>query len=136
MGNRPKILVTGGMGYIGSHAVVALWENGYEPIIVDNFSNSSPRMIHQLNMLTRRFNTIYEMDCASIEMNNIFEKHDIKGIIHFAAYKSVSESIENPIKYYDNNMNSLFNLIELARKYEVPNFVFSSSCTVYGRSWA
>ena len=132
MKNRPKILVTGGMGYIGTHTVVSLWENGYEPIIIDNFSNSSPRMIHQLNKLTRRFNTIYKIDCASKYLRRVFEKHVIEGIIHFAAFKSVNESIDNPIKYYDNNMNALFNIVSLAREFEVANLVFSSSCTVYG----
>lgn len=129
-----KILVTGGMGYIGSHTVVELWKNGYTPIIIDNFSNSHSFLIHNLNLVTGRYNKIYEVDCANYrQLEAVFKREkNIEGIIHFAAYKSVDESHELPFKYYNNNMNALFNVLELANIYRIPNFIFSSSCAVYG----
>lgn len=136
MKSRIKILVTGGMGYIGTHTIVSLWENGFEPIIVDNFSNARFLMIKQLNLLTNKTNKIYPVDCLNREsLKEVFIKEkNIKGIIHFAAFKSVEDSIYNPQKYYENNTQSLFNILQIAKKFKVENFVFSSSCTVYGNT--
>mgnify|MGYP000350807868 CR=1 FL=1 len=129
-----KILVTGGMGYIGTHTVVELWKNGFTPIIIDNFSNSYEYLELNLNRVTQKQNKIYKVDCTNHKiLAEVFKREkNILGIIHFAAHKSVDESITDPFKYYNNNMNTLFNVLELASLYDVPNFIFSSSCAVYG----
>lgn len=126
------ILVTGGAGYIGSHTVVELLSNpNYDVIIVDNFSNSNPEIINRLYELTKRPIKIYHHDCRE-QMDDILSLHKVDGIIHFAAYKSVGESVESPIQYYDNNINSLLNMIDTAKYFGIKNFVFSSSCSLYG----
>lgn len=132
---KKKILVTGGAGYIGSHTVVALHEAGYEPVIVDNFSNSSKEAIQGLEKITGRSLKIYELDCTDRQaMKGVFEaENDLQGVIHFAAFKAVGESVAEPLKYYQNNLGSLLVLLELMEQYEVKNLVFSSSCTVYGQ---
>jgi len=129
-----KILVTGGAGFIGSHTAVELVNAGYEPIIVDNFSNSNRNVIGKIEEITGQKITIYEVDCRKrAKIESIFEDHpEIKGVIHFAAYKSVQESVQHPEKYYDNNIASLTNICESMKRYGVRKFVFSSSCTVYG----
>jgi len=130
-----KILVTGGAGYIGSHTVVSLLEAGFEPIIVDNYCNSQPWIINQLEELTGSSIKSYEVDCTDkIALEEVFSKEDIHGVIHFAALKAVGESVAKPLKYYQNNISSLVCIIELMSKYKVKNLVFSSSCTVYGES--
>lgn len=126
------ILVTGGAGYIGSHTVVELLKNPeYDVIIVDNFSNSNPEIVNRLHDLTQRPIKIYHRDCRE-QMDDILSEHKVDGIIHFAAYKSVGESVENPIQYYDNNINSLLNMLDTAKYFGIKNFVFSSSCSLYG----
>lgn len=126
------ILVTGGAGYIGSHTVVELLSNQeYDVIIVDNFSNSNPEIVNRLFEITKRPIKIYHRDCRE-QMDDILSLHKIDGIIHFAAYKSVGESVESPIQYYDNNINSLLNMLDAAKYFGIKNFVFSSSCSLYG----
>ncbi|NOZ47923.1 MAG: UDP-glucose 4-epimerase GalE [Chlorobi bacterium] len=132
---KQKILVTGGAGYIGSHTVVELQQSGFEVIIVDNLSNSQKSVINSIEKITGIKPGFEELDlCDSVKLESFLKKHpDIKGIIHFAAYKAVGESVNNPLKYYRNNLVSLINLLEIAKKEEIDvNFVFSSSCTVYG----
>ena len=132
---KNKILVTGGAGYIGSHTVVALHEAGYLPVIVDNFSNSAKSVMQGLEKITGKKFPLYEIDCNDKKaMQEVFEKEeDIQGVIHFAAYKAVGESVAEPLKYYQNNIVSLLVLLELMEQYKVHNLVFSSSCTVYGQ---
>lgn len=126
------ILVTGGAGYIGSHTVVELLKNPeYDVIIVDNFSNSNPEIVNRLYEVTQRPIKIYHRDCRE-QMDDILSQHKVDAIIHFAAYKSVGESVESPIQYYDNNINSLLNMLDTAKYFGINNFVFSSSCSLYG----
>jgi UDP-glucose 4-epimerase len=126
------ILVTGGAGYIGSHTVVELLKNPeYDVIIVDNFSNSNPEIINRLYDVTKRPVKIYHRDCRD-QMDDILSEHKVDAIIHFAAYKAVGESVESPIQYYDNNINSLLNMLDSAKYFGIKNFVFSSSCSLYG----
>ena len=128
-----KILVTGGTGYIGAHTVVELQNNGYEVVIIDNLSNSNIRILEQIKMITGKEPEFVRLDLrdkAAI-INFLEEYTDITGVIHFAASKSVSESVKNPLLYYDNNILSLVNLLNSLAGKPV-NFVFSSSCTVYG----
>ena len=129
-----KILVTGGLGYIGSHTVVELVNAGYEPVIVDDLSNSDPKILDQLTKILGFAPVTYEFDlCDEEELANFSKSEpELEGIIHFAAFKAVGESVKNPLKYYRNNFYSLLNLLKL---YEGRNidFVFSSSCTVYGQ---
>lgn len=129
-----KILVTGGCGYIGSHTIVDLIENGYEVISVDNNSRSQPFVLENVGKITGKNVKNYKVDlCNFDDTHAIFEENpDITGIIHFAAYKAVGESVEMPLVYYENNLNSLINILKCARDFDTPYFVFSSSCTVYG----
>ena len=129
-----KILVTGGAGYIGSHTYVELVNAGYDPIVVDNFSNSERNVISALEKIMGKTVKLYDIDCADYDsFSSIFEKEDIDGIIHFAAYKAVGESMRQPYKYYHNNVNSTLNVLEAMKKFNVHKLVFSSSCTVYGQ---
>ena len=129
-----KILVTGGAGFIGSHTVVELVSAGYEPIIVDNFSNSERKVIGKIEEIIEQKITSYDLDCRNQKaLDSVFAEHpDIAGVIHFAAYKSVSESVNKPERYYENNLASLTSICTSIEKYGVRKFVFSSSCTVYG----
>ena len=129
-----KILVTGGCGYIGVHTIVDLVQNGYEVISVDNNSRSNANILAGAEQIIGRKIKNYVIDLCDLEATEtIFEENqDIKGIIHFAAYKAVGESVEKPLMYYENNLTSLVNILKCTEKYQVPNFVFSSSCTVYG----
>jgi UDP-glucose 4-epimerase len=129
-----KILVTGGCGYIGSHTLVDLIENGFSVISVDNNSRSNPRILEGVQKITGKKIKNYKVDLCNLDDSfAIFhENPDIVGIIHFAAYKSVSESVENPLMYFENNLMSLINLLKCVQEFNIPNFVFSSSCTVYG----
>jgi UDP-glucose 4-epimerase len=129
-----KILVTGGCGYIGSHTVVDLIENGYEVLCVDNNVRSNPGILEGVQRITGKPVKNYKVDlCSFDDTCAIFqENRDIQGIIHFAAFKAVGESVEKPLMYYENNMTSLVNLLKCVREFNVPWFVFSSSCTVYG----
>ncbi len=128
-----KILVTGGTGYIGSHTVVELINSGYEPVIVDNLSNSSSGILKQIEKITGQSPDFLNFDlCDERNVENLIELHpDISGIIHFAAFKSVGESVNEPLKYYRNNIYSLISLLESFASQKI-DFVFSSSCTVYG----
>lgn len=126
------ILVTGGAGYIGTHTIVELLKNpDYDVIIVDNFSNSNPFILNRLYEICGRPIKVYNKDCRD-NMDDIISEHKIDGIIHFAAYKSVSESIDNPLLYYDNNINSLLNILDICKTFNIKSLVFSSSCSLYG----
>lgn len=128
-----KILVTGGAGFIGSHTVVELLNAGYAPIIVDNFSNSETNVIKRLEQLVGKPIAYYKQDFQDIErLKKVIDKEAIDGIIHFAAYKKVGESVSDPLKYYENNVGGLIDLLELISFTGIKHFVFSSSCTVYG----
>lgn len=129
-----KILVTGGCGYIGSHTIVDLVENGFEVISVDNNSRSSARILEGVEKITGKKIKNYKVDlCNFDDTFAIFqENEDIAGIIHFAAFKAVGESVEQPLMYFENNLVSLINLLKCVQEFNVPYFVFSSSCTVYG----
>lgn len=131
-----KILVTGGCGYIGSHTIVDLIENGYEVISVDNNSRSNPNMFSGIEKITGNKIKNYKVDlCNYDDTFAIFlENADITGVIHFAAFKSVEESVKDPLLYFENNINSLVNLLKCVQEFKTPNFVFSSSCTVYGNA--
>jgi UDP-glucose 4-epimerase len=130
-----KILVTGGTGYIGSHTVVELQESGFDVIIVDNLSNSSVEVLDKIEMITGTKPAFEQFDLADKDKTDDFFKRNsgIKAIIHFAASKAVGESVEKPLMYYRNNLVSMMNVLECQIKYDVPNIVFSSSCTVYGQ---
>ena len=131
---KPRILVTGGTGYIGSHTVVELQQAGYPVVIIDNLSNSNRAVLDGIEKITGIRPDFVEADCTDIEaLKKLFADYPgIKGIINFAASKAVGESIEKPILYYRNNLNTLMNLLEMMGKEEVKGLVFSSSCTVYG----
>src|SRR5919107_149594 len=129
-----KILVTGGCGYIGSHTLVDLIENGYEVISVDDNSRSSASVLKGIERITGKTVKNYKVDlCNFDDTFAIFQENDdIAGIIHFAAYKAVGESVEQPLLYFENNLVSLINLLKCVQEFHIPYFVFSSSCTVYG----
>jgi UDP-glucose 4-epimerase len=130
-----KILVTGGLGYIGSHVVVELQEQGYEVIIIDNLSNTSIDVLHNISSITGIKPIFEKIDIRYKEQLQLFfKKHDsIKGIIHFAASKAVGESVENPLLYYENNVNALVYLLQNIQDNDI-SMIFSSSCTVYGQA--
>lgn len=133
MDKQRYILVTGGAGYIGSHTVVELTRACYTPVIADDFRNANRIVVDGLEKLIESTPIIHEVDvCDANHMRDLFEKYTFTGIIHFAAYKAVGESVMDPLKYYHNNIQGLVNVIELALEFSVHNFVFSSSCTVYG----
>ncbi len=131
-----KVLVTGGCGYIGSHTIVDLINNGFEVISIDNFSRSNPLILDGIKAITGKVVSNYNIDLCDLEATKkVFEDHtDIEGIIHFAAYKMVGESVEKPLLYYHNNLVSLTNLLQLIEEFRVQNLVFSSSCSVYGNA--
>lgn len=135
MASKGKILVTGGTGYIGSHTVVELFNAGYEPVVIDNLSNSNIGVIDGIKNITGSLPVFENIDCKDYNsLARFFEKHsDIKAVIHFAASKAVGESVEQPLTYYRNNLVSLINLLQLMPKFGINNIVFSSSCTVYGQ---
>jgi UDP-glucose 4-epimerase len=126
------ILVTGGAGYIGSHTVIELLKNeDYEVIILDNFCNSKKEIIGRISEISKRDFTVFDNNCCD-DLEHIFSRHKIDGVIHFAALKAVGESVSSPLEYYDNNINSLLNILKYCKKYDVSSFVFSSSCSLYG----
>lgn len=135
MNSLIKVIVTGGAGYIGSHTVVDLFKNGYCPVIIDNFCNSSSRNIQGINDLIQSDVKIYEKDCTDYEsISAIFKiEKNIVGCIHFAAFKSVEESVLNPNKYFKNNIDSLKVILRCMQENNIKNIIFSSSCTVYGK---
>lgn len=128
-----KILVTGGAGYIGSHTCVELLNNGYEVVILDNFSNSKPQALENIKKITNKDFKFYEGDLIDeILIDKIFTEEKIEGVIDFAAYKAVGESVSKPVEYYINNVSTILNLLKIMKKHEVKKLVFSSSATVYG----
>lgn len=129
-----KVLVTGGAGYIGSHTVVDLLENGFEVVVVDNFSNSSPEVIDRIKIITNKSFTFYRANACDITaMRDIFKKEKIDAVIHFAGLKAVGESCREPLAYYRNNLTSALNVLQVMKETGCKNFVFSSSATVYGQ---
>ena len=127
------VLVTGGAGYIGSHTVVQLLENNREVVIVDDLSNSSPKVIDRIETITGKRPKFYEVNILDEEkMDEIFKENEIDSVIHFAGFKAVGESVEKPLAYYTNNLTTTLIVLNLMKKYGVRNFVFSSSATVYG----
>lgn len=133
---KAKILVTGGLGFIGSHTVVALQERGFEVVIIDNLSNSSLDVLGGITKITKLTPEYENVDLRNKqEVEEFFQKHsDIGGVIHFAASKAVGESVENPLLYYENNLNTLIYLLQHLVERENAKFIFSSSCTVYGQA--
>ena len=129
-----KILVTGGCGYIGAHTVVDLLENGYDVISIDDNSRSSNYLLDGIEQITGKKIKNYKVDLKNFdETLAVFqENEDISGIIHFAAYKAVGESVNEPLSYYENNLFSVINILKCVKEFAIPHFVFSSSCTVYG----
>ncbi len=130
-----KILVTGGTGYIGSHTVVELQEEGFEVVIIDNLCNSKKEVVDHIEEITNKRPVFEKLDLVDPKDTiTCIEKHkDIAGVIHFAALKAVGESVEKPLLYYNNNISSLVNLLNALQQFNIRNFVFSSSCTVYGQ---
>ena len=128
-----KILVTGGLGFIGSHTCVELSKKGHEVIIVDNLYNSKEEVVDKLEQITGNRFKLYKYDLLEKEkIEEIFEENEIDAVIHFAGYKAVGESVKKPLMYYSNNLQSTINLLEIMQKYDVKKIVFSSSATVYG----
>jgi UDP-glucose 4-epimerase len=132
---KKKILVTGGTGYIGSHTTVELIEEGFDAIIIDNLYNSEADVVDRIHKITGIKPPLEVLDlCDQEKLDRFIQKHkDISAIIHFAAYKAVGESVNKPLDYYRNNLLSLVNMLEVMKRYGIPNLVFSSSCTVYGQ---
>ena len=131
-----KILVTGGLGFIGSHTVVSLQKKGYDVIVIDNLSNSSLKVIEGITNITSATPDFHKLDLRDkLDVNEFFKSHqDISGVIHFAASKAVGESVENPLLYYENNLAALTYLLQNIIKLPQKNIIFSSSCTVYGEA--
>ena len=128
-----KILVTGGTGYIGSHTIVELLNNGYDVVAVDNFSNSKPIVLDRIKEITGKEISFYELDvCDKLKLTEVFKKENIDAVIHFAGYKAVGESVAKPLMYYRNNLDSTLTLLEVMNEFGVKKLVFSSSATVYG----
>lgn len=127
------ILITGGCGYIGSHTAIDLLEKGFDVVSIDNLARSKDFVAERIQTITGKKFINYAVDCSDHEaVSNIVRSHKIAGIIHFAAYKSVGESVQKPLLYFDNNLNSLLNMLRVADEQGIHNFVFSSSCSVYG----
>ncbi len=127
------VLVTGGTGYIGSHTVVELLNEGKEVIIADNFSNSKTEVLDAIEKITGKRPRIYNIDCRSAEsLEKIFEENHIDSVINFAGYKAVGESVKLPLKYYNNNLFEAVTLLEVMQKFNCKKFIFSSSATIYG----
>lgn len=131
-----KILVTGGCGYIGSHTIADLLLHGYDVISVDNNARSNPAILKGVELITGKKIKNYKVDLCNFDdtVAVFHENPDISGIIHFAAYKSVTESLENPLLYFENNISSLTNVLKCVQEFHIPHVVFSSSCTVYGNT--
>jgi UDP-glucose 4-epimerase len=127
------ILVTGGAGYIGSHTILELLKEGSEEcevLILDDFSNSNPLVVNKLNKMVKNVK-LYVRDCRD-NIDDILSTHKVDGVIHFAASKAVGESVQNPLEYYDNNINSLLNILDACKRFDIKSLVFSSSCSLYG----
>jgi UDP-glucose 4-epimerase len=127
------ILLTGGAGYIGSHTALSLLESGEKLLILDNLDNSNLEVIDNIEIISKKSFQFVQGDVRDYSiLDQIFQKYPINGVIHFAAYKAVGESVGNSLRYYDNNVGGLITLLKACKKYKVSNFIFSSSCTVYG----
>mgnify|MGYP001143234970 FL=1 len=130
-----KILVTGGLGFIGSHTVVELQQAGYEVVIIDNLYNSKIEVLDSITSITGVKPSYFNIDLRDkIAVEDFFKINKIDGIIHFAASKAVGESVNNPLLYYENNISTLVYLLQEMKKHKLSNFIFSSSCTVYGQA--
>lgn len=133
MSNLKKVLLTGGAGYIGSHTAVELIEQGFDIIIVDDFSRSDESLMAGIEKIANQKVICYKGNCGDEPfLTSVFQKEKINAVLHFAAYKSVNESVNNPLLYYQNNLGSLVNLLKVMEKFDVNEIIFSSSCTVYG----
>ena len=131
----PTILVTGGNGYIGSHTVISLFENGYDVVIADNLSNSKMEVQNRLEQITGKRFKFYNVDCCDeAALNKVFDENNIDSVIHFAGLKAVGESVKIPLEYYSNNIGSMIAVLRAMEKHGVKKLVFSSSATVYGMS--
>lgn len=131
----PTILVTGGNGYIGSHTVISLCENGYDVVIADNLSNSKMEVQNRLKQITGKDFKFYNVNCCDeAALDKVFDENDIESVIHFAGLKAVGESVKIPLEYYSNNLGSMISVLKSMKKHGVKNLVFSSSATVYGMS--
>lgn len=132
---KKKILVTGGLGYIGSHTVVTLQNAGFEVIVIDDLSNSELFILERITQITGIKPSFHQIDLkATDSVDAFFQNNKIDGVIHFAAHKAVGESVEKPLMYFKNNLLGLLNVLEAMKRNEVDNFIFSSSCTVYGQA--
>lgn len=130
---KDTVLVSGGAGYIGTHTTVALIEAGYDVVMIDNFSNSEPSAVEGVEKILGRKVTFEECNTCDIDaLRGVFERHEFSTVIHFAAYKAVGESMSEPLKYYQNNLVSYMNILQLMKEFKRPNILFSSSATVYG----
>ncbi len=130
-----QVVVTGGAGYIGSHTIIELFEHGgFTPYSLDNYNNSSPDNYHRIEKISNQCPDYEKLNLADAKaVEHFFETHpEIEGIVHFAAHKAVGESVEDPLKYYHNNIASLVNLLKAVEKYQIKHFIFSSSCSIYG----
>ena len=127
------VLLPGGAGYIGSHTAIELLKKGYEIVIIDNFSNSNPKVLDAIKKITGKDFKFYEMDYMDREkLEKVFEENKIDAVLNFAGYKAVGESVQKPIEYYTNNISGALVLLDTMRKYGCKKFIFSSSATVYG----
>jgi len=134
MPQKKKIMLTGGAGYIGAHTAVELINQGFEPFLIDNFSKSDRTLLKGVETIVNRKIVFLEGDCRdAVFLNTLFSKNKFDSVIHFAAYKSVKESVIHPMKYYDNNLGSMITLLQAMQQHNINEFIFSSSCTVYGQ---
>ena len=133
--NSQKVLVTGGAGYIGAHTVVELVQAGWEPVVVDDLSRSNISLIAGVEKIVGRKILFHKVDCNDLaQLRNVFkENKDIASVIHFAAFKSVNESVQQPLAYYQNNIGSLLTVLGAMKEFSITRLIFSSSCTVYGQ---
>lgn len=132
--HNKTVLVTGGLGYIGSHTVVELIDEGFDVIIIDNLSNSEKFILDRINKITGKTPLFFEKDlCIYNDIKDVFASHPIDVVIHFAAFKSVGESVNEPLKYFQNNLSSLMNVLQAMQENNIKNLIFSSSATVYGQ---
>lgn len=135
MEGKKTVLVSGGAGYIGSHTAVELINAGYDVVIIDNFSNSERNSVEGVRRITGKDVVFEEVDtCDTAALRKVFEKYPFDSVIHFAALKAVGESLDEPLKYYQNNLVSFMNIVSLMREFKRPNIIFSSSATVYGNA--
>lgn len=132
---KHKVLVTGGLGYIGSHTAVALQEVGYDVVIIDDLSNSELFVLDRITQITGIEPEFHQIDLKDADLvNEFFQSNKVDGVIHFAAHKAVGESVQKPLMYHKNNLLGLLNVLEAMKENEVDHFIFSSSCTVYGQA--